>query len=446
MNSVTKTKDLKHNKKIRIDFADFPQIEALIYSPTTVKNRRIWFLSDDPKLRTHLPFAFYSKQQPPKDLTQTDGKYWVYVGNAESSILENLTTTYETLSVKCCLERTAPGLIRQGRVKLLRAMESGATWEVDAHINKLLVKCIQKIRKDTNGDYVSTSKRDENKISYAPKPTARVNTRTRTATTLSRYIRRRLGVSAAEIPDHKLQDFDRRVFAALKNTLSTRMQILKGAAVRDAYINAVGTASCMTGRGKVIDLGDIQEHYTELYAINPDKVSMIVLSNPNARALLWTCDDGTRFLDRIYPNDGPHVAELQLWAKANGVVYRHNNSLSCGGYATLTTPPARLTVTLKATPAKSAPYMDSFKFGRLNNSKHELVVTNVLSPKTNRSLQRTDGTHGRLYSEAFVCGECNKRFMPGVNDDYHIIIKTPERLRGQLVCLTCLKHHSNTWE
>lgn len=96
----------------------------------------------------------------------------------------------------------------------------------------------------------------------------------------------------------------------------------------------------------------------QLYAQNPDRVSLLVVSRKEkrfARALKWVLDDGTVFLDRIYPSDGgAHISFLKAHAAKQGWGYKEDQAIDGDNSDTC---PNIMSVTLKDVGAY--PYMDT---------------------------------------------------------------------------------------
>ena len=103
------------------------------------------------------------------------------------------------------------------------------------------------------------------------------------------------------------------------------------------YNNGQGTelsSSCMSSPSKC--------DYMDLYAINDDRVSMIILYSDedktkiDARSILWKPDkidgkenkSGELYMDRIYYNNQEHKNLLQKYAKNNNWYYKRDNSSS----------------------------------------------------------------------------------------------------------------------
>jgi len=240
------------------------------------------------------------------------------------------------------------------RAKLIRSLRKAAK-RLEGNEAEAFSRVLDDIRKDTKGHYLSYSQEQPAKVSYASRPEHKLDNAQRTRTTLGRYIRRHLGVSKDDLPDKTLHEVSREVFAHLVRGIQA-ISTISGDAITEAYRTAVGGVSCMTG--------DDHCRYTELYALNPDVVSMVVYGDNQARALLWKTDQEAMVLDRVYPNDGVHVNVLRNWAAANGYVYCCNNSLPDGDVAL--SDGCQYTVTLKHN--DTFPYIDTFCYGDIDGS------------------------------------------------------------------------------
>jgi hypothetical protein len=124
-----------------------------------------------------------------------------------------------------------------------------------------------------------------------------------------RVIRRALTTHALNaLSDSDIEHFANRVKAD-SSTDGAVFEIVKGEDIRywyyyqryhrDTEDNTLGN-SCMRG--------DSQQKYLDLYVNNPDQVRMLILrdlaSNKiTGRALVWTCDGGETYMDRVYGGD-----------------------------------------------------------------------------------------------------------------------------------------------
>lgn len=139
--------------------------------------------------------------------------------------------------------------------------------------------------------------------------------------------------------------------------------------------------SCMTGE---------DAFKTRLYALNPDKVSLVVYNNV-ARALLWETDKGSKVLDRIYPDDESfNVFLLKHWANKKGYLDYDSASDSSKHFY----------ISLKHD--NIFPYFDTFYFGK--KTRKIIKVCNRSFCKQNVYLQLTDGRA----EELVICMFCKK--------------------------------------
>ena len=190
---------------------------------------------------------------------------------------------------------------------------------------------------------------NEEMVSYSDKDNQRYHYGRRTKTTLGRFLSRKMGIGETSTY------FTANVFAAL-NGESTRFKVIKGDAIKQAYRDCVGGTSCMTGGCS---------EYVLLYAENSDKISMLTYVNGDktCRALLWDCDDGIRYMDRIYPDDcGNHIQLFREWANRNNYDFRRYQGAPHDD-CVYTHQENTLSVSLKAPSNGYYPYMDTFCWG-----------------------------------------------------------------------------------
>ncbi len=204
--------------------------------------------------------------------------------------------------------------VMRRRVKLIRAIEAAGK------TNPVIMEIAAKIRKDTVS-LLAGSKLEDGRVSYTRhwNVTLDLNITSspnmRTSITFGRYVRRNLGISSLKLSDKELDELTIAVKKAIISidSLGMRIEILKGKDIMRFYENEK-SSSCMCGSSSAP---------TEFYALNPEKVSLVVLDN-SVRALLWTCDAVDRILDRVYPSacDGVHI--LREWATNKGYILRAN--------------------------------------------------------------------------------------------------------------------------
>ena len=213
-----------------------------------------------------------------------------------------------------------------------------------------LAALVNAILRNKNGHYLAHSNDDARSVSYARKKDVKFLPERRTKTTLGRYIARNF--PDLKVKEDFLEQFVSKVMAELA-PIDDKFHLIKGWDIQSAYADEIGGDSCMTGS---------DSDKTELYAVNPDKVQMLVYDDGNGltgRCLVWKTDQGFTVTDRIYPNSGRHVAEYEKYIKQQGWYRRENNSAPYGQQI-LGLENEDLTVTLKMPPSELWPYVDTF--------------------------------------------------------------------------------------
>jgi len=159
--------------------------------------------------------------------------------------------------------------------------------------------------------------------------------------------------------------------------------------------------SCMTGA---------DSKNVEMYALNPDKVKLVTYKNL-ARALLWTCDDGTKVLDRSYPAGTQFIKLLRGWAKKNNFVLRDNpDQLITGNVHLSDNKVHTITMAHKGV----FPYLDTFHYGTNIEGDYSDEGTIELSNYKNEDTDYLfNGTEGDLTLNREECYKCEQRIRRG---------------------------------
>lgn len=144
------------------------------------------------------------------------------------------------------------------------------------------------------------------------------------------------------------------------------------------------------------------QEYFDLYTEPENGVKMLILTDVHdrllCRALLWTLDNGTKYMDRIYGREHTIKTFIQ-WGKDNGYTLFYDE-----GWDDYT----EMKVTLKADYGKYFPYLDTFRY-MINrepvDSNNEDVVygefINILTSKRKGTipnlycLEYTNGTYAK---------------------------------------------------
>ena len=171
--------------------------------------------------------------------------------------------------------------------------------------------------------------------------------------------------------DAERERFNDLLVARLNPT--QQFQIVRGDDVQfwydeSQYADDLGWSSCMSYSSC--------HDYLQIYASNPDKVGLVITTEDDmltGRALIWTQDDGTMYLDRIYSNDARHAEQFRTFAQS-----QYPDTLT--SYAN--------SVTLKSYDHDEYPYMDTFRYLDMDNG-----VLLPSSPYSGhyRTLQDTSG-------------------------------------------------------
>ena len=165
---------------------------------------------------------------------------------------------------------------------------------------------VKRIKQNENNHFVAMNCSAE--MSYS-KDKIDPFSKKRIQTTLGRYIRRQLEIDTTKINDTTLDFFCNKTNAfVIHKATKDKFKVISGQELMDYYKSNKQFASCLSFSGAF---------RTELYVMNPDKVSLLVYDD-KARTLLWTCDDGTKIIDRSYSNDHVVSAMMTSWGQENG--------------------------------------------------------------------------------------------------------------------------------
>jgi hypothetical protein len=265
-----------------------------------------------------------------------------------------------------------------------------------------MMEIVERIRADKDSHYLSWSQEDEGKVSYASSTAQKYDTKHRTKTTLSRYLRRRMKLSAETVPDAELAKIAGYIFGALSDS-DKHIEVIYGEDIVDAYRDHFGQSSCMTGGCS---------EYVQIYADNPDKIGLIKYTNGiDARAVLWLTDEGKVVMDRIYPCDGYHIDALVKWAEKNDIICRTHHSIRSrhDGDGVMSDGQDH-DVTLRQSDTDVWPYMDSFMYATLVRG-NKVKVSTTASGGYDHCLDFTDGTIDGS-GDWYYCAHCEERVHP----------------------------------
>ena len=287
--------------------------------------------------------------------------------------------------------------LQLNRIKLIEAIDigffstarkSGLTFSEFKSIENIY----SAIKFNINNDYLSFI---NDKFSFTKKPDNPFIQKNRTQITLGRYARRNLGIDNIALPDGTLDLFTKAILVNIYELNVDDLIYIKGTDITEFYKKTKIT-SCMTG---------INSRLTEMYGMNPDKVSLLVYKN-KARCLFWICDDGSKYLDRVYPCDTVEASEVIKWAKTNNFHISPKNIVN--SYISLKDYDLNdnsLSVCLTLKVDKYIAFMDSF-FWVKSFSENKKIITLTTNSDSRHSTDDFYGEDGICYVPWLVKCEC----------------------------------------
>jgi hypothetical protein len=246
-----------------------------------------------------------------------------------------------------------------------------------------------------SGDYLQWSIDNDTSVSYSPPGVSATDHKRRRKTKLARYMIRQRDISHTSEQSKAIE----QIVAAFP--LNSEFELLRGNDIIEAYRKSVGCSSCMAGHGK--------SHLIRLYARNPEKISLLVWRKDRGRALVWNCDDGTVYIDRIYAGDSAAKSAYEGWAKKNNAMTYGNRT-------------HHLRCTLSNVDLERVPYMDSF----ITCDDDGCFYT---SGRGCYDCQTTEGD----VTGGSACDDCGGRIDPDYS--YHI------EFNGHNVCESCANEY-----
>jgi len=217
---------------------------------------------------------------------------------------------------------------------------------------KVIEHIIDTIENDKNNHYLATSRDDrENMVSFAISSKFKYDDEKRVKTTLDKYIRRQLNINYSDISDYNLERFCKSVMM-LSNGNTKNIIVYNGKNLKEYF------------RSIKIDVKNISNKEILFYTANEKKVAWVVASN-FARALLWTCDDGTKLLDVIYPKNKICYKSIIDWANKNNIKHVYNMT---------TFELNKLRISMKCRFFNEIPPQDTFKYAEFDKNLGEQII------------------------------------------------------------------------
>jgi len=233
------------------------------------------------------------------------------------------------------------------------------------------------IDKDWHGAtdaYAGQSLETRGAVAYAVHRSERYDVTRRRQTTLVRYLRTRWPTECETLTN----DLERLGEAYMAETASyDDIEEASGSDVIDVYGSGIAY-SCMAGETDLL----------ELYAINDEQVSVLTWAG-KARALVWTDDDGQRFLDRCYPNNSVGSKVLRRFAAAQGWFVRQGDSYRTDGFVDVDGNRVTHNLRLRVPSSELMPFLDTLQYG--SDYDGERITLSSSSRRAECTFDQTDG-------------------------------------------------------
>lgn len=194
-------------------------------------------------------------------------------------------------------------------------------------------------------------------------------------------------------------------------------------------------------------MASVDSNYFDIYMSNPDRISLIIYKCPDnpdtilGRALLWTLNDGKKFMDRIYTSNDSDIQLFRQYAKENGWYYKYHNSSTDSGQAfdpEGNTVRLDLTVNIRKGYYKRYPYLDTLKYwspdsGIISNNSHKGEYT---LEDTGGDYSRCDNCGGSGRIECYDCGGNGEQECSNCGGDGEIECSNCDG-NGEVDCSNC---------
>lgn len=239
---------------------------------------------------------------------------------------------------------------------------------------------------------------------------------------IGRVVRSILNSTGYKFTDSDIEKFVNKYksrFDVEKNAMM-RFNLVMGKEIahwynQNNYHNDDGTlgSSCMK---------DVDTEYFDIYVYNPKQVNLLVLHDESGtvdengkysskkikgRALVWHCDNGDIFMDRVYSNADHDVELFIRYAKEHGWWYKEKQETSSNFHMTNGSEKksALLKVKLGDVVFNYYPYLDTLSY---INTKTSEISNSPKDINANREILSTSGGWDEIVEDEDEdeCGEC----------------------------------------
>ena len=307
--------------------------------------------------------------------------------------------------------------------------------EKNREIYKLLEVDIDNVNKASNGDEIKITKElaspfDKDKIYCAyqsikdPKKIGVINKdgvsesdafkklwsiSSRSSIRIGRLVAALLPLIGKKFNDSQVEKFvnEYKAVIGVLNDAFSKFDVVSGKDIHNFYKASNYSeddgqlgSSCMAGAPK---------DWLYIYTANPDVVQMAILYDDSGsivedkykskkikgRAILWTTDNGYKFMDRIYTNNDSDIELFKKFATRNGWWYKIGGGNEVVMGKGEERKDEKIVVTLKKW-HEEYPYLDTLNFfnsdtGKISNNPHEI--------NADRQLGSTDGSYEDVSGE-----------------------------------------------
>jgi len=170
------------------------------------------------------------------------------------------------------------------------------------------------IKSDINVDYVDYNKSNDKLLTLGFKD--REGNNREKLVKISKLMSY-LGADLSNMKDYELED----IINHLKKGNVDNLKLFKGDDILDVYHcknydEGETMGSCMRS--------EAAQQYLKIYTNNPNQVQVLALLNPEngkirGRALIWTTNDGSKFMDRVYTTNKQYNVEFNNFAEEKGI-------------------------------------------------------------------------------------------------------------------------------
>ena len=150
--------------------------------------------------------------------------------------------------------------------------------------------------------------------------------------------------------------------------------------------------------GKSCMAGSDCSSYLDFFTFFPDKVKLAIMVTPEdkvlARVLIWSLDNGTKYMDRMYAANPKYGDLLYKWGKENGIKHFFDKT----EFDIL-----RVTLPKSTWKAFEYPHLDTFELGYIDKKGNLVLVGNAImldrAAKTVFKFVSTSGEYEILHFE-----------------------------------------------